>query len=282
MISKKLDEYFKKMDKEPHSSDNCSFNSRNDKEMYESYLNFALFRLNAAEYHLSNVKSLKENELKKAEKFHSISNINGVTFKYKAVNQGFSYELSSFLTSIRSSIDFLVVPSSYHIKGLNLDSVRVLIKGLNKNEEQKKMPIYRIIYKHLKWIEFLKEYRDRLVHKSVISINVGYEISSKMSDIAHYPLTVPRTPPRFMKDTRMSRAFYDQSFDHDSTFSELTVTLEGKTKEKTVTKSFYPSFDRIEIIEFMNIQLEHLKNFFIEMIDEYEGLEFKKIDPLNK
>lgn len=282
MIQKKLDIFLKRLDSASTLSNGSSFNSHKDKELYESYLNFSFYRYNAAKYHLTNVEKLKKKEIQKSEKFREINKIKGVELKYFGANQSFSYEISSFLAAIRSSIDFLVVPSSFHIKGLHLDSVSVLIKSLRNNEQRKTQPIYNVINRHLDWIKFLKEYRDRLVHKSVISINVGYEISTDMPEITHYPITVPLFPPKLQVDTRRSRAHHNIEHELDSMFSKLTITKDGETTDLEVKKEFFPSFERIEITEFMNQQLAQFETFFVEMVNEYESTGFKKINILNE
>ena len=272
MIYSLLNDYLSNLDRIKKYDDSSIFSSKRDKEVYETYLMFAFERYKAAKYHAKNIETLIENEKQKATKFNMDKSVN---IKHSSHNSSFSHELSAFLVALRSGVDFSVKNAQFHIKGIELDSVRVLKKGLKKGKED--FPIYRIVNKHLEWIEFLKDYRDKIVHKSTIITSSSYELTVGTEDILYYPITVPTSPPKFKIDTRESRAFFNEEFNVDSTTSCLTFTNGKEVIKKELKKSLKPSVDRIEILEFTRVHLANFENFFNDLLKEYENLDYKTI-----
>lgn len=111
------------------------FPSKRDKEVYETYLIFASKRYKAAKYHAKNVEKLIKDENQKALEIKTDKNVN---IKHSSPNSNFPYELSAFLAALRSDIDFSVRNTQFHIKDVELDSVRVLKRGIKK--EKKRLP----------------------------------------------------------------------------------------------------------------------------------------------
>ncbi len=272
-----LDEFFKKLDNAPISSKNI-FSNEDDKQNYETKFMYAFRKYQAAKYHYNNVKDLIKLELNKAKNFlEDFKDLPGKSF-FAEITHEFSadhyiFEFAAFLEALKSSIDFLAAACQPHLRGVQLDSVKTLIRQV---ENGKSGSIYNIIKKNLKWLKDLRNYRHHLVHRRIISVKslLKLKIFNNFSKLFIHPILIPELPPSYIHDTR-KRRMEEDFLENKTSYTEKKIKVNGKVinynLEFLISKNFIP------IEKFMEKNLNLMSNFFIDFIHEISVLNFKMI-----
>lgn len=265
-----------------------------DPQRYESFLWFAADRMASAQYHLANVKGIMDRDAQALQEAaarlhneHSRSVVEGATltqFRFSNMNSAnqYSYELSAFLMDLRSALDFLATVAAFHLRGVEADSIRTLIRLVKKS---KTSPTLDAVANHVDWILTFREYRDRVAHRLVIPLKAGFllEWVGNHHVVNSYPVVVPDKPPAFVPDTREVRA---QQLHLDHGMQEGFVIHESKATgsinegpdellryEKWVTPA--PGYTLLDV--FMTDHLESFEAFFVELVDSLSAFEIQAI-----
>ena len=146
----------------------------------------------------------------------------GVKMSVLRTADHYIYELSAFLTALKSCLDFFATACSSHFVGTHADSIRTLIHGVE--QKGKSGPVFHLISKHLAWLKQVREYRHHLVHRMVLAASAGHEIHRRGRHLkaVTYPVAVPQSTPSYVPDTRRHRMLGDA--DHlDSVEFESSV-----------------------------------------------------------
>ncbi|MBY2940918.1 hypothetical protein HF264_14530 [Rhizobium leguminosarum] len=277
-----LELLFVAIDEAPTSGEKPYFKSFADKEWYETQIMFAVRKMQAAEYHLANVKkhlALDRKEARQASKKHDVkpeSSAQTIETKASLTRSRTEYvqELSAFLFAIRSGIDFICVAAARSIAGFNeVHSVKSFLGPINNG---KTGPILDVVRYHLEWIKELRAYRDELVHRVVAAApSSGWVVSHRgLTAFADIPVVVPKGIPKRVPDTRRSRMMADEMPPLGLTQSETygSVTYEnGKEEPLEHSVSFLPSKGYQRIEKFMERHHKEfdafLRDVFVTLVD---------------
>jgi len=82
--------------------------------------------------------------------------------KISKIDTKYSNEFIAFLSAIRSGIDFMSKMMIRHINGVYGDSVTTLLRVVKTS----RCKLIDIIKENEEWLYFIREYRDRLIHKA--------------------------------------------------------------------------------------------------------------------
>jgi len=229
-LYKTLEKNFSNLDR-AIIDDDCIFRTDSKKEYYESLIMFAFRKYSALSYHLSNVNNLikLENDSLSTEtlditglKSDKTSNIK-MSMKIKKEAFEYIYELSAFLSALKSCLDLLSEVSSFYLKGVE---VNYSITPLLKLSAKKNSKILDFIKKNEKWLRLITEYRHPLLHRLMLRSNSGFEIhriGDKTSKVL-YPVLIPINTPQFIADTRKQRFLDD---DQDSINNSIRYEKTG-------------------------------------------------------
>jgi hypothetical protein len=251
------------------------------KEHYESTLMFAFRKLQAARYHRQQVDRLIEVQAKELDRFHAKfepkSNkltITSSTARISGSANEFIFELSAFFAAIRSGIDFLAMASSQHLKGVQANSITTLLGLIKKG---KTGPILDEIAEDAEWLIALRDYRDYLVHRLVISTTSGRQVQWTHGSAAttQYPIVVPAETPKHVPDTRRARAYDEPEHRFNVASSQASVTYSDGTKhliEHSVEME--PSSGYIRIEDLMKRELTAFEHFFVKIVGALTKLDF--------
>lgn len=283
-----LNNYLIKLDNAPISPDGM-FTSERDKERYEKTFIYAFRKYQAAIYHYKNVQRFIEAE-KADMKTSMIPDVTtGANTKFRPSKLAISisrtadhyvYELSAFLGVLRSSIDFLCTACAPHLSGIKMDSVTTLIKLVEKRG--KSGPIIDVVRNNIEWLKELRSYRDHFVHRQIISSLSGYEKHSigDITKTVRYPVVIPKSLPFYAPDTRRERMMDDELSRLDFSMGEARIITEDGNEEIVYLFIEYdPSSDFIAIEDFMKLHLSSYEEFFAQVIQSLEKLEFKTYKP---
>lgn len=272
-----LDELFKKLDNAQILS-NTIFSNEDDKQKYETKFMYAFRKYQAAKYHYNNVKDLIKLELNAAKNFlKDFRDLPDKSFfaemTYESSADHYIFEFAAFLEALKSSIDFLAAACQPHLRGVQLDSIKTLIRQV---ENDKTSSIYNIIKKNLKWLKDLRDYRHHVVHRRIITIKslLKLKIFNDSSKLFIHPILIPELPPSYVHDTRKSRMEEDL-LENKSSYTEKKIIMNGKIIDYNLEFLFPKNFIPIE--KFMEKYLNLLKNFFIDFILEISTFNFKMI-----
>ena len=258
-----LEELLKKIDEAPIDEDGF-FKDETEKEQYESSFMFAFRKYQGAKYHYNNVLNLYDMNKQEAIKFvietRKLSDgrpfYGGLEMVHNA--DEFTYELSAFLASIKSCLDFLATAVRSHLTGFNnMDSIKTLMyqvdtKGMDEG-------IFDVIKKYLDWLKDMRDYRHKVIHRTVVLAKSSVVIRNfkDKSEISIHSIFIPKKPPRKIIDTRKSQLQLLEDF-KDYNF-EYTIEKNGKIK--------YNLPEGLSTIEdLMKEYLDRLVAFFIDYI----------------
>jgi hypothetical protein len=268
-----FDAAFEAIDAAPLSAHHPIFKKADDKEFYETQLMYAYRKMEAAQHHFASVNSMLERgkaEAMAAMKKHPKLANNVVSSTYSVVVTGgpataYIHELSAFLAAIRSGLDFLAHAAARTIKGITAHSIHTL-----ENMAQKGMtgPILDVVKAHSDWLKELRDYRDEVIHRLVVSAPAaGWLVSVKgKTSKTVLPIVVPRKTPGRMLDTRRSRSMEDSDVPRGLNRSESygEVTFPDGTKKTLEHKVvFTPAASYVSIAELMEHHLSEYQKFCI-------------------
>lgn len=277
-----LDHYLTLMDKAPVGGDSVFQNDR-EKEKHESILMYAFRKYRAAFYHLENVKRLLADEsfvpdsgnLLNSDLLPKVATAN---ISVRRTADHFIYELAAFFEAAKSSLDFLATACSRYLSGINTDSIRTLIRCVDR--KTKSGPVFSVVKRHLSWLKQMREYRHHLVHRMIITASIGHEVHKRGRLVKHlkHPVVVPESTPSYFPDTRLSRIIEDEPPGLNYIWSEGTVKHPNGTEELVEFSAEYtPSKGYAEISGFMASNLNSLENFFCDIIAVMKDMNFKNL-----
>ncbi len=200
---------------------------------------------------------------------------------YRSANE-YGYELSSFLVDIKTALDFLATMGSFHLKGVSADSIKTLIRLVEKGKESH---LLSVISNWLEWLIAIRDYRHKLVHRLVLKPDSGFFVRQiiEKSVKCRYPVVIPKKTPSFVYDTRLSRL--SKLHRDNETLKGLMVesgeawaSLENGSKVLLNSKTNVvpaPGFIAIEV--FMKTHLDNFKSFLIEFLQKLKDFDLEII-----
>jgi hypothetical protein len=255
--------------------------SKAHKEHYETYVMFAFRKLQAARYHCARVEALIAIQHQELRELHAGAepdkvNITSVAMRSSKSANEFAFELSAFFAAIRSAIDFLAKVCAQHVNGVELTSIKTLLR-LAKGKTD---PILDVIAEDAEWIERVRDYRDHLVHRLVIPTSSGGETHWKYGSTATtpYPIVVPAETPKHIPDTRLARDLDDPGARFVVSTSEAFFASSNTGRyfgKHTVEIEPAPGYIRIE--DLMRRELAACEHFFGRIIDTLIKLDFAPV-----
>lgn len=282
------DHTFKKLflalDQVPHGDSDCIFKKAIGKEFYETKLMFIHRKRQAAQYHHNAVLTLQkaDDEISQKaatealEKMVSLKSSTSSISHIRTV-QEYCYELSAFLAALRSALDFLAKVVAFSIPEMQqVDSISSFIKKVDDGESGFFLDDLKA---HLEWVLEVREYRDEVVHRSVMdSPNTGWHVSHKgKSSVSVLPILIPRHKPVFVFDTRRSRC-HDMElpvgFYKSETHGAITYN-DGSVEVLEHTEEYLPTDDYVEIDVFMEQHLQAFDDFFDKVLNTILDSNFK-------
>lgn len=191
-----------------------AFHQSWDKETWETRLSSIVRKERACNYHLDNVRRLiaesratVSNRLKSPSGSDAHDRIEKRSVVISTDEDGCAFELSAFMAATKSGLDFLAILCCEHIKGVDGDSIKTLLKVA----PVKSSPLLDLFRANADWLTAVTEYRHPLVHRLSQRIKSG-GVFSELGGVDSktlFPIVVPQKPPRNQSDTRRSRACFD-------------------------------------------------------------------------
>lgn len=288
-----LDRFLSSLDNAP-LGDSAVFTNEEAKERYESLLSFALYKFRSAKYHYGNVIAFIESEdaeieaaasrlLEPSDELEALPGRSAeLKFTSRRSADEYGYELAAFLVDLKTGLDFLASISAYHLRGIETDSIRTLIKLVSKG---KSSPILEVVGAWQDWLIRLRDYRHQLAHRLVIKANSGFILQrvGAHRPSTRLPVVVPERSPRFVFDTRKTRL---QEFHHDEVPPPGIVLGEGRASMKlddgseeivSVELDATPAPGFAAIDDFMRSHLDDFRSFVIELLHALEAFELEVI-----
>jgi len=277
-LTESLDELFAALDG-MEVSPACIFKNGQEKEQYESLLTFGFRKLQAAKYHLLNVHRLLAKAIEESahveREFTRHLNEQPSTLGKRGLARlstqisahDYAFELAAFLAAIKSGVDFIAAAASRHLPGTTADSIRTPLRLVSKGFRG---PILNEVAESHDWLTGLREYRHHLVHRLVITLSRGWEVSmtEQGSTRAPYPVVVPVRPPKHVLDTRRERMMNSASpLGLTVTKSTSWITESDGSRRMVsniVNADPSPGFMRIE--DFMKTHIDAFEEFFLRMV----------------
>jgi hypothetical protein len=282
MPYKILEIHFKSLDA-CELGDNKIFKSQADKERYESYLMFAFRKFMSLDYHLNNVDLLFQEEVENLAKRNielpDLQAAGSISFTMKSTKDSyeFIYELSAYLSALKSCLDMLSEAASYYLKGIDTNwSISPLLKLVKKKESS----ILEFTQKNETWLKNIRDYRHPIVHRLVLQSKSGYEIhqnKGKNSKVI-YPILIPQITPKFVADTRRQRIMDDHedvSCGFMCSKQKCTVSKDGIEEVVDFKNNIDPAPGYVRIEDFMKTNRETCRKYFIGLLETLSCLKFE-------
>lgn len=262
-VFKKIKELYELIDNAPSGQDEF-FLDETEKETYESSFTIAFRKYQGAQYHYRKVLNLYKVERQEAirllietRKPSNTSFFGGLQMSHNA--DEYVYELSAFLASIKSCADFLSAASIPHLKGFeDMDSIKTLMKQVRKGKDE---CIFGVVKKYFNWLEEMRDYRHKIIHRTVILTKSSVVIRNlnNKSEVLIHSIFVPKKPPRNILDTRKSQQQFLEDFkDYDFKYSI--------DENRKINYDLPKGFSTIE--DLMKGYLDMLAAFFIDFINQ--------------
>ena len=259
-IFKILDQYLDKLDTVTISQSGF-LKTFYDKERYETIFMYSFRKYRAAVYHSNLIsKFLKEyEEYAQTNPLREIKDDETFTINLCYTADHFAFELSAFLESLKSSVDFLATNCSFHLPGIKCRSISTLMK-LAK-DGNKRDPIFDVIRQNQEWLEELRIYRHHFVHFRFISTSCGYkrQVIKGVQKIIIYPVIIPKSPPSYIPDTRRRRAEEKSPF---FDYKEGYIQIKNDNDGKKNLYLFYPPPGYVTIEDFTEFYLNSYEIFY--------------------
>lgn len=278
-----MDNYLKELDCVPFSPESI-FKNEEEKEKYETQLMYVFRKYQATKYHFENIIKFLEKDDKitrTMDKFNGIEEVvSKTTVQFvesrltieKPANH-YVYELSAFLETLKSSIDFLAAVIVKHMKGVQTDKISTLMKMVDSG---KTGPIFDQVKTHYNWLQNIGEYRHHLVHRLILRMARVYKKVDIFDQTKTFlqPIVIPKFPPKFVPDTRRSRLLGNQTG-----YKMPYIEIKSQFDDKSIRTYFeyLPYKGYVPIKEFTENHLNSFKIFFKDIIDILTKLEFKQI-----
>ena len=278
-----INQYFSHMDDAPVGG-NSIFQDDRAKEKHETIIMYAFRKYRAALYHSENVRRFLEDESsdldsKKILDSDTFTNNTRAKITVRKTADHFVYELAAFFEASKSSLDFIAAASSWYLNGINTDSIRTLIRCVNRNTGSG--IIFNVTKEHLSWLKEVREYRHHLVHRMIISTSIGHEIHRRgqMVKTSKHPVVVPESTPAYFPDTRRARMMEDEPRGlNSSRFEGLVKHSDGTEQLIDFSIEYTPAEGYVEISSLMANHLNHLGKFFFDMVTAMKSMNYTKHD----
>ncbi len=279
-VEDKLDKILALLDSAP-MDDQHPFRSEAQKEKYESNLMFVYRRYQAAIFYSKTIMAMIEMENEAIKKYSEDDEAildQGSTVeliqKEILMDNRYSYQFIAFISAIKSGVDFLSKIMIRHMQGLTGDSVKTLLRLVDK----KQCRLLDVIRQNKDWLEFVSEYRNRLIHNynQVYYIGSEYVKSGSCTTLIIYPVLVPKDLPRFELDTRRSR-LEDNIEQKITRIERVSEVIIGDNIERKSDIIVLPSDAYIPIEEFCKEQCHKYESLFEESLDALAEIELRKI-----
>ena len=269
-----LDHYLDKLDTVT-VSETGFFKTDHEKEHYETIFMYSFRKYRAAVYHsnLINKFLIEYVENAQTNPLREIKDDETFTTNICYTADHFAFELSAFLESLKSSVDFLATNCSFHIPRIQCKSISTLLK--RAKDENERDPIFDVIRQNQKWLDELRIYRHHFVHFRFNSTSCGYkrQVIKGAQKIFIYPVIIPQSPPPYVPDTRRYRAEEKSPFlNYRGGFTQIKNNNDGK---KNIFM-FYPPLGYITIEDFIEVYLNSYQKFFTELMQTLSDLDFQK------
>jgi len=276
-----IDQYFSNMDDAPIGG-NSIFQDDSAKEKHETIIMYAFRKFSAAIYHSENVRRFLADESsdlnsRKILDSDTFTNNTRAKISVRKTADHFVYELAAFFAASKSSLDFISGASSLYLNGINTDSIKTLIRCVDRNTGSG--IIFDVTNEHLSWLKEVREYRHHLVHRMIISTSIGHEVyrRGQIVKTAKHPVVVPESTPAYFPDTRRARMMEDEPRGLNSNSFEGFVKYPDEIEQLVEFSTEYtPAKGYVEISSLMAIHLNHLGNFFCDMISAMKSMNYKK------
>jgi hypothetical protein len=162
--------------KAPIAAPGALFQNDLAKKWMESCIIRAVKKLQAAEYHYTNINSeIRELHRSASKAARIFKGTQGKMFT-RGDKDSIAFELDAFLAAARSCIDFVSGMLALHV-GMHrrTGSTRLL----EKVRRDSAAPFSGLLTNWQEWIEQVKKYRDECVHYQTIYMSGGFEIESR-------------------------------------------------------------------------------------------------------
>jgi hypothetical protein len=186
----------------PVGTPGALFRTERGKQWMESCVIRAIRKLQAAEYHCTNISSEIRELNKTARKAaRSFKGKQGKMFA-RSEKDKIAYELDAFLAAVRSCIDFVSGMLALHMGMNRRTGSTSLLKKLKPTS-----PFSGLLTRWQQWIGQVKEYRDEYVHYRTLYMSGGFEIESRAgkSVATIVPVLVPEEVLPDKPTTRVGR-----------------------------------------------------------------------------
>jgi len=251
------------------------------KERYETFLSFALRKSGAARYHLRQVHELNRQEvisqqstlanLDKLADFSKLKHLcaSKVQYEVRRTADEYSHELCAFLASLKTGLDFLSRLCSYHLQGVEADSIRTLMRLAEKGRRNR---VLVVVAEWMDWLVVLRDYRHHFVHRLVLLPQTGHLLrrTGHATAMATVPVIVPERTPHFVLDTRRARFFEeDEGATHGLVVSSSETRIIDDEGNETVSEStldYSPAPGYLRIDSFMEKHLTSFDDFLTDLL----------------
>ena len=278
-----IDQYFSHMDAALVGG-NSIFKDDRAKEKHETIIMYAFRKYCATVYHSENVRRFLADESsdldsRKIIDSDTFTNNTRAKISVRKTADHFVYELAAFFEASKSSLDFISAASSWYLNGINTDSIRTLIRCVDRNIGSG--IIFNVTKQHFSWLKQVREYRHHLVHRMIISTSIGHEVHRRGQIVktSKHPVVVPESTPAYFPDTRRTRMMEDEPRGLNSTHFEGFVKHSDGTEQLIdFSNEYNPAEGYVEIYSLMAKHLNYLGKFFCEMIMAMKSMNYKKQD----
>jgi hypothetical protein len=294
----KIDKFLDALDMTP-VGDSVIFQRKRDKEHYESLLSFTLSNYHSAQYHLRNVEGFIEQEESKLDEFANrskeelqafhdeIAGIDAVGFSASRSGSAdeYGYELAAFLVDIKTALDFLATMGSFHLRGIQADSIKTFIRLVEKGKGSR---ILSVISNWLDWLIALRDYRGKLVHRLVLKHEKGFVLRQMNKHIVkcRYPVVIPEETPSFVFDTRQTR-FSDFHYDMNDIDTPVGLAIMSSEAWATIddgpkilldsNNNVLPAPGFVAIELFMKRHLDNFHSFLMAFLQSLQSFDLETI-----
>jgi hypothetical protein len=281
-----FDQYLKVIDSSPVDSTSI-FRKENDKEIYETYLMFMFRKYQQACYHAGQIDSYIENESQQSLEptVQSINPSHMTTVSVYRDSNHFIYELTAFLTSLKSSLDFLTAICRISLDESIKDSWKDADKFfsltekhgeflVNSHKKHKNKPIYRQVDKFQSWYSSFSKYRNELVHNKMVRTSSGHHWTNQGGNNYLPPFVAEKTP-KFEFDTRRTKALNSKPyFEH----FDLRTSSQGNVDgiHSNYSMEFLLPEGYVRVNEFAHNHLSKFNEFASAIINDLKELNFQK------
>lgn len=268
-----LDNYLRMLDVYRESSHANSGKGKSEYEVYETYLMYSFNCFKGSLHSYSNIKRLYSDYLIWIDDYKKINITDNSELKNSQASfiirkdmPSFTYEIYSFISSLKSSLDFIISAYSSHLSITNkkIDSIGKMLGLLNCEDNGLHLDIFK---KYSEWLVEVNNYRNALIHRVSFNVKGGFE-DREDGDKHHraiFPIVIPRKLKEFQLDTRQIR--FNEDHKYDTYESEWILSGGGVEIKKGVIEAVYlPAAEYMDIFDFVSYHIEKYEEFFEDLM----------------